>query len=157
MRGKYWARVATVALLLGAAGLWEVFPVWATNPWGANYFPNVPLLTQDGTTVHFYDDLLKGNAAAITVIYTSCKDECPLETARLVQVQRLLGDRVGKDIFFYSISSDPKRDTPAVLKAYAEKFGVGPGWLFLTGAEADLQLVAKKLGLSRPNDAASRD
>ena len=90
-------------------------------------------------------------------MYTSCKDECPLETARLVQVQRLLGDRVGKDIFFYSISIDPKRDTPEVLKAYAEKFGVGPGWLFLTGKDEDIKLVAKKLGLSRRSDSANRD
>jgi protein SCO1/2 len=74
-----------------------------------------------------------------------------------VQVQRLLGDRVGKDIFFYSISIDPKHDTPARLKAYAEKFGVGPGWLFLTGNEDDIKLVARKLGLFRQNDAASRD
>jgi protein SCO1 len=64
---------------------------------------------------------------AINVIYTSCKDECPLETARLVQVQRLLGDRMGRDIFFYSLTIDPKRDTPEVLSAYAKKFGVGPG------------------------------
>jgi len=157
MRGKHWASVAAVALLLGAGGLLYVRPAFATNPWGANYFPNVPLITQDGTTVRLYDDLLKGKAVAINLIYTSCKDECPLETARLVQVQRLLGDRVGKDIFFYSLSIDPKRDTPAVLKAYAEKFGVGPGWLFLTGNEDDITLVAKKLGLSRPNDAANRD
>ena len=94
---------------------------------------------------------------AINLIYTSCKDECPLETARLVQVQQLLGDRVGKDVFFYSISIDPTRDTPAVLKAYAEKFHVGPGWLFLTGKEDDIKLVAKKLGLSRRRDALTRD
>src|SRR5215470_8009368 len=156
MRGMHWASVAVVALLLGAGGLLSR-PALATNPWGVDYFPNVPLTTQDGTTVHFYDDLLKGKAVAINLIYTSCKDECPLETARLVQVQRLLGDHVGKDIFFYSISIDPKHDTPAVLKAYAEKFGVGPGWLFLTGNEDDIKLVAKKLGLSRPNDAATRD
>jgi protein SCO1/2 len=148
--------VAAVALLLGAGGfLYQ--PALAANLWGANYFPNVPLTTQDGTTVYFYDDLLKGKAVAINLIYTSCTDECPLETARLVQVQRLLGDRVGKDLFFYSISIDLTRDTPAVLKAYAEKFGVGPGWLFLTGKADDIKLIAKKLGLSRRNDAANRD
>src|SRR6266536_1737949 len=157
MRGKSWAGVALAALLLGAAGLLGLRPAGATNLWGADYFPNVPLLTQDGTTVRFYDDLLKGKAVAINLIYTQCKDECPLETARLVQVQRLLGDRVGKDIFFYSISIDPKRDTPEVLKAYAEKFHVGPGWLFLTGKEEDIKLVARKLGLSRRGDAADRD
>lgn len=158
MRGKRWASVAAAgALLVGAVALPDVRPAFAANPWGANYFPNVPLTTQDGTTVRFYDDLLKGKAVAINAIYTNCKDECPLATARLVQVQRLLGDRVGKDIFFYSISIDPKRDTPEVLKAYAAKFGVGPGWLFLTGKEEDIKLVARKLGLSRSNDAANRD
>ncbi len=157
MRGKSWAGMAVAALLLGAGGLLSGQLAFATNPWGADYFPNVPLRTQDGTTVRFYDDLLKGKAVAINLIYTSCKDECPLETARLVQVQRLLGDRVGKDLFFYSISIDPTRDTPAVLKAYAAKFGVGPGWLFLTGEEDDIKLIAKKLGLSRSNDAANRD
>ena len=55
----------------------------------------------------------------IDLIYTNCVDSCPLMTARLAQVQQMLGDRVGKDIFFYSISIDPDRDTPAVLKAYA--------------------------------------
>src|SRR5262249_48296207 len=142
MRGKYWASVAVVALLFGAGGLLYIRPAFATNLWGADYFPNVPLRTQDGTTVRFYDDLLKGKAVAINLIYTSCKDECPLETARLVQVQRLLGDHVGKDLSFYSISIDPTHDTPEVLKAYAAKFGVGPGWLFLTGEADDIKLIA---------------
>src|SRR5438093_1191352 len=123
------------ALLVGVVAFLSIGVAVAGNPWGADYFPNVPLITQDGTTVHFYDDLLKGKKVAINLIYTSCKDECPLETARLVQVQQLLSDRVGKDVFFYSISIDPEQDTPAVLKAYAEKFGVGPGWLFLTATE----------------------
>jgi protein SCO1 len=129
----------------------------ATNRWGANYFPNVTLVTQDGKPMRFYDDLLKDKQVAINVIYTSCKDECPLETARLVQLQRLLGDRMGKDIFFYSISIDPVTDTPEVLKAYAQKFGVGPGWLFLTGKPADIKAVVKKIGLSRGSDSANRD
>ena len=158
MRRKTWPYTATTsAVLVGAVALLSVGLAVAGNPWGADYFPNVPLITQDGTTVHLYDDLLKGKKVAINLIYTSCKDECPLETARLVQVQQLLGDRVGKDLFFYSISIDPQRDTPAVLKAYAEKFHVGPGWLFLTGKEDDIKVVAKKLGLSRRRDALTRD
>ena len=117
MRRKRWASItAASVLLVGAVAFLDIRPALAANPWGANYFPNVPLTTQDGTTVRFYDDLLKGKSVAINLIYTSCQDECPLETARLVQVQRLLGDRVGRDIFFYSISIDPKRDTPEVLK-----------------------------------------
>src|SRR5467141_2305802 len=145
------AVAAAAALLLGSAA------AVAGGPWGAQYFPNVPLTTQDGRVVHFYDDLLKGKAVAINLIYTRCSASCPLETAKLVQVQRLLGNRVGKDVFFYSISIDPKHDTPEVLKAYAERFHVGPGWLFLTGKEEDIRLVSKKLGLSALTDAWSRD
>src|SRR5215467_2717942 len=158
MRAKNLMSIATAsALLVGAVAMLSVRLATAAGPWGADYFPNVLLTTQDGATVHFYDDLLKGKKVAINLIYTSCKDECPLETARLVQVQQLLGDRVGRDVFFYSISIDPTRDTPAVLQAYAEKFHVGPGWLFLTGREDDIKLVAKKLGLSRRSDARTRD
>src|SRR5262245_23283450 len=139
-----------------AAAAPRAYPPTA-NRYGANYFPNVPLVTQDGTTVHFYDDLLKGKSVAINLIYTRCKDECPLETARLVQVQHILGPRVGKDIFFYSISIDPNYDTPEVLRAYMKKYGVGPGWTFLTGKEDDIKLVAKKLGLSRRTDLINPD
>ncbi|HEY0565326.1 MAG TPA: SCO family protein [Terriglobales bacterium] len=119
----------------------------AQSHWGADYFPNVTLVTQDGEAVKFYDDLLKGKIVAIDLIYTNCEYSCPLETARLAQVQKLLGDRVGKDIFFYSISIDPAHDTPAKLKEYAKEFHAGPGWLFLTGKKSDIDLVSKKLGL----------
>lgn len=138
-----------LALLSGSAS--------ASNHYGANYFPNVTLTTQDGTKVHFYDDLIKGKIVVIDLIYTQCVDACPLETARLVQVQKMLGDRVGKDIFFYSISIDPTHDTPAVLKSYAEKFHVGPGWTFLTGKKEDIDLVSKKLGLYSEPDPNDRD
>ncbi|MGH9571203.1 MAG: SCO family protein, partial [Candidatus Angelobacter sp.] len=88
---------------------------------------------------------------------THCVDSCPLETARLAQVQKTLGDRVGKDIFFYSITLDPRRDTPDVLKAYAEKYHAGPGWLFLTGKPDDIDLISKKLGLYSDPSSSNRD
>jgi protein SCO1 len=60
---------------------------------------------------------------------------------------------MGNDIFFYSISVDPRHDTPAVLKAYAKKFHAGPGWLFLTGKREDIDAVRKKIGMaSRPDE-----
>jgi protein SCO1/2 len=129
----------------------------AKTRYGANYFPNFTLTTQDGKAVRFYDDLLKDKLVAIDLIYTTCKYNCPVETALLAQVQRLLGDRVGKEIFFYSISIDPKHDTPEVLKAYAEKFKVGPGWTFLTGKEDEIELISKKLGLYSSPDPANAD
>ena len=161
MQGKSWsgvmARTLTATLCAGALSLLTIGAAAAENAYGANYFPNVPLTTQDGKTVKFYDDLIKGKSVAINVIYTSCKDECPLETAKMAQLARIFGDKMGKEIFFYSISIDPKHDTPAVLKAYAKNFGVGPGWQFLTGKEADIKVLVKKLGLSRGNDLANKD
>ena len=107
----------------------------ADAEWGGSHFPNVDLITHEGKKVRFYDDLIKGKVVAIELIYTTCKYSCPLETARLVQLQKLMGDRMGKDVFFYSISIDPEHDTPAVLKDYAEKYHVGPGWLVLTAGK----------------------
>lgn len=117
----------------------------AANPWGKNYFPNVPLTTQDGETVRFFDDMIKDKIVAINFIYTSCPDSCPLETAKLVRVQDILGDRLGKDVFFYSISIDPENDTPHVLKEYRKKFGAR--WTFLTGKKSDITKLRRKLGL----------
>jgi protein SCO1/2 len=156
MRRNTWLCIAAIAALFFAAigpRASASTPGAADNSyWGPNYFPNIELTTQDGKKVRFYDDLLKGKLVVVDLIYTSCDFSCPLETARLAQVQKLLGDRVGKDIFFYSISIDPKRDTPAKLKAYAKKFHVGPGWLFLTGKKADIDEVSKKLGLYTSSD-----
>ena len=157
MRSSRWRwKAAALAVLAAAAAPWASGPSAGATPWGADYFPNVPVTTQDGRTLRFYDDLLKGKSVAIVLFYTSCQDVCPLETANLVRVQKLFGERMGKDIFFYSIAIDPW-DTPKENKAYAQKFGVGPGWLFLSGKEADIQLIARKLGLSRTSDAVSKD
>ena len=115
------------------------------SPWGANYFPNVPLTTHEGEEVRFFDDLIEDKVVVINFIYTSCPDTCPLETAQLVRVQKIMGDRVGKDVFFYSISIDPERDTPQVLKEYRKRFKAN--WTFLTGKKSDIIELRKKLGL----------
>jgi protein SCO1/2 len=117
----------------------------------------VELTTQDGKVVHFYDDLIKGKIVALDLIYTTCQYACPLETARLAQVQKLLGDRMGRDVFFYSITIDPDHDTPQVLADYAAKYNVGPGWLFLTGSKSDIDMLSKKLGLYTPPDPNNPD
>jgi protein SCO1/2 len=147
----------TALTLLVVAGAMRTTSAVGDRLWGRDYFPNVELITQTGKTVRFYDDLLKGKSVVINVIYTRCKDRCPLETAKLSQVQRLLSDRMGKDIFFYSISIDPEWDTPAVLSDYAEKFRAGPGWLFLTGKREDIAGIQKKLGLYSRTDAVNPD
>ena len=116
--------------------------------WGKDYFPNVPLTTHDGEQVRFFDDLIEGKIVVINFIYTTCPDTCPLETAKLVSVQQILKDRIGKDVFFYSISIDPENDTPEVLKEYRSRFNAD--WTFLTGKDSDIVSLRKKLGLFIP-------
>lgn len=115
--------------------------------WGADYFPNIPLITHEGKRVRFFDDLLKDKVVAINFMYTYCPDTCPVETARLLQVADLLGDRLGKDVFFYSITVDPEFDTQPVLKAFAESWNIPPGWTFLTGKKDDIVRLRKRLGM----------
>ncbi len=114
--------------------------------WGASYFPDIPLTTHDGRQVRFFD-LIENRVVAINFIYTTCPDACPMETARMMEVQKLLGGRVGKDVFFYSITIDPEKDTQEVLKKYHETWGIGEGWTFLTGKEEDITLLRRKLGV----------
>ena len=113
---------------------------------GAAWFTNVAVTTQDGRTLRFYDDVLKGKIVLINFFFTDCDAVCPLMTENLARVQELLGDRVGKDIFMVSISLQPEHDTPEVLAAYAKTYGVGPGWLFLTGKKNDIELLRHRLG-----------
>jgi protein SCO1/2 len=113
---------------------------------GEEWFTNVELQTHEGKTVRFYDDLMKGKIILVNFMFTECGDVCPGMTQNLTDVQQLLGDRVGRDIFMYSISLQPEIDTPEKLKAYAETFSIGPGWLFLTGARADVELLRYRLG-----------
>jgi len=117
-----------------------------TNRWGADYFPNLPVITQDGKTLKFYDDVIKGKIVVVSFIYTNCPDICPLTTARIAQVEDALSDLVGRDIFLISMTVDPERDTPARLKQFAQAFGAGPGWLFLTGRPEDIRIINTRLG-----------
>ena len=57
----------------------------------------------------------------------------------------------------YSFTLKPEEDTPEALRAYAEAHGVGPGWLFLTGSPADLELVRRKFGFVDPDPAVDAD
>ena len=109
-------------------------------------FPNVTLTTHDGKKVKFYDDLLKDKIVIINFMYIRCQGTCPGTTANLVKVQKLLGDRVDKDIFMYSITLKPEEDTAKDLDAYAKAYKVGPGWTFLTGDPKDIELLRQKLG-----------
>lgn len=114
------------------------------------YFSDRKLTTQDGRQVKFYTDLLKDKVVLIQFIFTRCTDACPLTTKQLADTQKLLGERLGEDIFFLSISVDPQRDTPEQLKAYSQRFNAEKGWLFLTGHKEDVDQINRKLGQVSP-------
>ena len=123
------------------------------------HLPNVELITQDNERVHFYTDLVKDRRVVIQFMFARCKDVCPVITHHLAEVQRLLKGRVGRDIFFYSITLSPEEDTPRDLKAFAKVHGVGPGWTFLTGKPEDIFLLRKSLGFfyDNPEEDADRN
>ncbi|MBT8766060.1 SCO family protein [Metapseudomonas boanensis] len=119
--------------------------------------PNPPLLTHEGKTVRFYDYLIRGKVVAINMMYTSCTGTCPTATANLLQVQKMLGKRIGRDVFMYSITLQPELDTPQALKDYAERNKVAPGWLFLTGSPADIEQLRRSLGFYDPDPQVDGD
>ena len=124
------------------------------------HLPNVELITQDNQKVHFYTDLVKDKRVVIQFMFTRCKDICPVITHHLAEVQSLLNGRVGRDIFFYSISLSPEEDSPRDLKAYAKSHHAGgPGWTFLTGKPEDIFQLRKSLGFfyNNPKEDADRN
>jgi protein SCO1/2 len=121
------------------------------------YFPNLVLTTHEDKKVRFYDDLIKDKIVLINMMYAKCEGICVPVTMNLRKVQRMLGDRVGRDIFIYSLSLKPDEDTPMMLKHYAEMHHVGPGWLFLTGDPADLERLRQKLGFTNPDPKLDAD
>lgn len=109
--------------------------------------PNIPLITHTGEKVHFYDDLIRDKVVLFNFFLVACGDGvCPTAAANLRKAQDLLGERMGKDVFFYSISLRPQDDTPEVLREYAALFDVKPGWLFLTGEKDDIELLRRRQG-----------
>ena len=153
---------------MGAAGLgglgwtlWRGFGVEAqqarqdvprTGP-----LPNTKLYTHEGREVRFYDDLVRGKLVAINCMYADCEGICPMATGNLLRVQEMLGDRAGRDVFMYSITLQPEHDSPDALKHYAKMHGVKPGWLFLTGAPADVRNLRYRLGFYDPNPLLDGD
>jgi len=112
----------------------------------ATRLPNPRVYTHEGDSVRFYDDLIKGKLVVINMMYAQCEGVCPKSTLNLQRVQTMLGERVGRDIFMYSITLQPQHDTPEVLKEYVEERGIKPGWLFLTGKPADVETLRLSLG-----------
>ncbi|HKX29442.1 MAG TPA: SCO family protein, partial [Blastocatellia bacterium] len=80
------------------------------------------------------------------LMYASCTGACPVITSKLVKIHESLKDRMGKDLFMYSITLKPEQDDPAALKRFAEMHHAAlPGWTFLTGDPYDIETIRFRL------------
>lgn len=105
--------------------------------------PEFTLTTQDGNRLSLEE--LRGRVVVVTFIFASCTDTCPLLTAKMASLQSRLGSDFGPQAFFVSVTVDPERDTPKVLKRYAEAYGAKlTGWAFVTGTPAEIRDVTKR-------------
>lgn len=108
--------------------------------------PEFTLTATGGGTLGLAE--LRGRIVALTFIYATCADTCPLLTAKLVGVGRRLAQAERERVRFLAITVDPERDTPEVLRRYADGHGArAPAWAFLTGAPADISDVARRYGV----------
>ena len=118
--------------------------------------PPFSLTTQDNVQLKLSD--LRGKIVAVTFIFTTCKDTCPVLTAKLVGVQRKLTAEISPNVTFVAISLTPKHDTPDVLKAYANAHGADLShWAFLTGDAKQIHALAKQYGVFVKNKKTADD
>jgi cytochrome oxidase Cu insertion factor (SCO1/SenC/PrrC family) len=125
-------------------------PVAVSHDAGATKInvPDLELLDQNGKKIHFYTDLVKDQTVVINFIFTTCTTICPPLGATFARVQKELGEKVGRDVRFISISVDPATDTPERLKAWGAKFHAGEGWTFVTGNKPQVDELLRALGAS---------
>ncbi len=145
-------RAAVAAFTLLSAALLAPAALRAHDTGGEQRLPVIgpappfTLTSQDGAPVSLAS--LRGKVVAVTFIYTTCPDVCPLLTQKMARVQDELGPSFGSKVHFVSITVDPERDTPAVLKGYAQNYGARlDGWNFLTGSPTAIRDVTRRYGV----------
>lgn len=104
------------------------------------------LVNQDGRSLHLRRDVIGSKIVVVDFVYTSCTTVCPVASAMFQELQSQLGEQLGREVELVTITVDPVRDTPARLKAFAEKFQARPGWTWLTGSPIAVNDVLKGMG-----------
>ncbi|AXT57834.1 SCO family protein [Aquimarina sp. MMG015] len=101
--------------------------------------PEFAFLNQDSLLITNHD--YKGKVYVVDFFFTSCPTICPKMSRNLAYLQNKLKDYQNFGIASFTIN--PKRDTPRILKKYAENYGiVNPDWHLLTGEREDLYELA---------------
>jgi protein SCO1/2 len=107
--------------------------------------PNFTLRTSDGRVVRLAD--LSGKVIVLHFIYTSCPDVCPVHAEKIAEIPAMVNGTPMKDrVTFVTITTDPTRDTPDVLRDYGPAHGLDPvNWLFLTTTQGQPEDTTRKL------------
>jgi len=109
--------------------------------------PKISLTDQNGRSVSLSS--LKGKPALVAFIHTQCEGPCELITANMKQVARALGSGFDAEVTMVSITTEPGEDRSPELLAYAKAQGVNSGgWVFLTGASADIRRLLALYGVA---------
>lgn len=149
VKKRNYAGVAILALLTGLASMTNASGHESKDDQRLSKIgpaPEFTLTNQNGKRVALKD--LRGKVLAITFIFASCADTCPLLTAKMVGLQKRLGSDFGSKVYFVSITVDPERDKPEVLRRYAEAYKANTaGWAFLTGTEGEIRDVTQRYGI----------
>lgn len=116
----------------------------ATEGGRSTPIPNMTVVTHEGKVALFNDDLVAGRVVAISVMSIDNESRCPV-TANLARVADLLGDRLGRDVHFISVTRDPVADTPARLREFAARFGSRPGWTFVWPEAGSLNAIENRV------------
>lgn len=112
--------------------------------------PDVTVQDQNGKSLSFYTDLVKGKVVAINFVFTTCTTICPPLTATFRRVQQQLAEQ-NSSVQLISVSVDPAVDTPERLHDFAAKFKAEPGWAFVTGSTSDINSLLQQLGVAVTN------
>ncbi|MEQ9641405.1 MAG: SCO family protein [Alphaproteobacteria bacterium] len=107
--------------------------------------PDFTLQDADGKVVGRAD--LRGKVVVLHFIYAGCPDVCPLHADRIAEIQDMVNRTPMKEqVRFVTITTDPKNDTPEVLRDYGSAHGLDPGnWVFLTAAPGQPENVTRRL------------
>ncbi len=144
----FWLGVGIGLLFVAAAGAVKIatdvraesLPVYMT-------VPDWPFTDQDGRT--FWLGQTRGKVVVLGMIYTHCPDVCPLITARMMEIQQQIAvEGLSNEVFFVTLTFDPERDTPEVLRRYAQVRKIDFGnWVFLTGDPSTTRQLTEILGI----------
>lgn len=150
-----------IGLLLMTFWAW-VFPAWpggdpkmtgsaqressaSLDEKNREYFTDLKVITQEGKELRFYSDILKDKLVVISFFYINCPT-AQIALVTFFKLQKMLGDRLGKDVLLLTVSVDPEKDTPPAVRDFAKKYNPREGWLFLTGKEEDMEVINRRLG-----------